>query len=155
MKLKTLLFGTLSVVFFAFGILVLNENLKYYFGYVSLISGLCMAYITQKQSGGDIMKKKEPLFQLDEAKEQEKELSTDEKIEKFGTDIKDIGEDFAKERDNELKRLKKEYFEINKLKTAIEKNVLEERKQYIKIKESLLVIENMAKSKGVLIEHKK
>lgn len=155
MKLKTLLFGTLAVVFFTLGIFVLNENLKYSVGWMLLISGLFMAYLTQLSGGIKMKKKEEPLFKLEKAKEVKETLSTDETIEKFGTDIKGMGEEFTKERDLELKRLKSKYLEIDKLRIAIEKNVTNEHKQYNKLKENMLIIENMVKSQGNLIEHKK
>lgn len=155
MKLKKILFGTLSIVFFTFGIFILNESLKYYFGYALLISGLGMAYFTQRSGGIEMKKKEEPLFELEEPKEPEETLNTDETIEKFGEDIKGMSEEFIKEREGELKRLKSKYTEMNKLKVSIEKNVINEHKQHSKLKENMLIIENMAKSKGVLIEHKK
>jgi len=153
-KLKTILFGTLSIVFVTFGIFILNESLKNYMGYMFLFSGLLMAYFTQRGGGIKMKKKEEPLFKLEESKETEKVLSTDETIEKFGEDIKGMSEEFIKERELELKRLKSKYLEMDKLKAAIEKNVIKEHKQYNKLKENMLMIESMVKSKG-LIEHKK
>lgn len=157
MKLKLIISGTAGIILFILGMFILNENLKYPTGWGFLISGLIIVYWTQKQTRRDYpMKKKEhPLFKLEEPKEEEKELSTDEKIDMFGADIKGMSEEFAKERDNELKRLKKEYTEMNKLKTIIEKNVMNEHKQYNQLKQNMAIVESMAKQKGILIEHKK
>jgi len=154
-KLKTILFGTLSIVFVTFGIFILNESLKNYMGYMFLFSGLLMAYFTQRSGGIKMKKKVEPLFKLEETKEIEKELSTDETIEKFGEDIKGMSEEFVKERESELKRLKSKYLEMDKLRIAIEKNVMNEHQQYKQLEQNMAIVESMAKSKGVLIEHRK
>ena len=101
-------------------------------------------------------KKMEPLFKLEEpSKPEEETLSTDEKIEKFGTNIKSMSEEFEKGRESELNKLKKEYVEMNKLKAEIERNVLREHKQYNQLKQDMAIVESMAKQKGALIEHKK
>jgi len=154
MKLKTLLFGILSIIFFTLGIFILNESLRYPVGYVLITSGLFMAYLTQQVGGIKMKKKEEPLFKLDKPKEIEEVLTIDETIEKFGKDIKGMSEEFMKERELELKRLKSKYLEMDKLKIAIEKNVIKEHKQHTKLKEDMFIIESMVKSKG-LIEHKK
>ena len=155
MKLKKILFGVISTVFFAFGILILDKSLKYPVGYGFLISGLLMAYFTQRTGGIRMRKKeKEPLFELKETKEIEKELSTDETIEKFEEEIKGMSEEFTKEREVELKKLKSKYVEMDKLRIAIEKNVINEHKQHTKLKENMVIVENIAKNKG-LIELKK
>lgn len=152
MKLKKVLFGIVGTVFFALGILILNQSLKYYIGYGLIASGLLMAYFIQR-TGGNIMKKKEPLFELEKTKEVKETLSTDETIEKFEEDIKGMSEEFTKEREIELKRLKSKYLEMDKLRIVIEKNVINEHKQYDKLRENMVMIEGMVKSKG-LIEHK-
>ena len=158
MKLKTIIFGTIGVVLFIFGIFILNESLEYPIGYGLLITGLIIVWLVQKQERREYpMKKKiEPLFKLEEPKIPEEEvLDTDKKIEKFGTDIKSMSEEFAKGREEELKKLKREYIEMNKVKAEIEKNVLKEHNQYNQLKQDMAIVENMAKSKGILIEHKK
>jgi len=158
MKLKSIIFGTIGVVLFIFGIFILNESLEYPIGYGLLITGLIIVYLVQKQERREYpMKKKiEPLFKLEEpSKPEEETLSTDEKIEKFGTNIKSMSEEFEKGRESELNKLKKEYVEMNKLKAEIERNVLREHKQYNQLKQDMAIVESMAKQKGALIEHKK
>ena len=158
MKLKLIIFGTIGVVFFICGVFILNESLKYPIGWGLLITGLIIVWLVQKQERREnpMKKKMEPLFKLEEPKIPEEEvLSADEKIEKFGTDIKSMSEEFAKGREEELKRLKREYIEMNKLKAEIEKNVLKEHRQYNQLKQDMAIVENMAKQKGALIEHKK
>ena len=158
MKLKIIIFGTIGVVLFILGLFTLNESLKYSIGWGMLATGLIIVWLVQKQERREnpMKKKMEPLFKLEETKIPEEEvLSTDERIEKFGTDITSMSEEFAKGREEELKKLKKEYIEMSKVKDGIEKNVLKEHKQYNQLKQNMAIVESMAKQKGALIEHKK
>jgi len=158
LKNRLILNGLTGVILFILGIIVLIENLKNPTGYALIITGVVLTWLTQKKiEWGSIMKRKnkEPLFHLEASSTPEKkELDTDGKIEQFGTNIKKMNEQFTKERTSELNMLKKEYAEMNKLKITIEKNVVNEEKQYRKLKENMKSIETMVTQKG-LIEQKK